>query len=278
MLLMLALVACDKSAIYTDTAGLIGPTDDGGGTGGPGGPGGGGPGGGGPGGGTDGGGTDGGGTDGGGTDGGGPGGGTDGGGTDGGGAGGGDPVEGSIAGKTWSVDIADATYVEPPGLGSLVDLAGTTILLFHATSANETSFKMVVTVADDTGAQNPCERVVDLPTADFSDNPDFVIEGSELGLVVNDVSVSIADTLVSGTFEDGGDRWVDGVIRGTMDTREWQEALAADVSQDLCELVELMGSACGPCSDGANACFTLDLADVVGQPYVGSFDPDPRCE
>jgi len=271
MFLLAALACLNKDTVGADTALTAEQTDAG--SPGDGGPGGGGPGGG-PGGGTDDTGTTGG-------TGGGPGGGTDDTGTtggDGGGpGGGGTEVSGDLAGRTYAVDIAATTFVEPSGLGSLLSLAGPTVLLFHIASEGADSFKMVVTVADGDGQQNPCERVIDLPTAEF-DNPEFTIRDSDLELVVNDEPLTVANTLISGVFGDEGTRWDDGVIRGTMDTRELAPILSDDVSQDLCELLEFLGSSCGPCDDGSDTCFTLDLADVSGEPHAGTFEPDPECD
>jgi len=189
---------------------------------------------------------------------------------------GGEAIDESLLGRTYMVDVAESTFVEPSGLGSLLELAGNTVLLFHISSEGVDSFKMVASVMGDDGQQDPCERIIELSTADW-DNPAFSIERSDLELVVNDFPLTVANTLLTGTFRPDASGWDDGVIRGTMDTRELEPILAGDTTQDLCELVELLGSVCGTCDDGSETCFTLDLADVTGESFSGSFDPDAEC-
>lgn len=181
-------------------------------------------------------------------------------------------VRGSLEGNTWALDLATVTFVEPPGLASVLSLMESTVLLFHATDESTDELDMVVTLAAADGQQDPCQRVQALPDADWL-NPVFAIDEGVLELSISGAPVAFRDTVLSATVEPDGRGWHDGVLLGTLDARDLEAAFPEGT--DVCNLVEAMGSACGRCDDGAAQCFELHLDDIAATEAPGRFDTSP---
>jgi len=185
-----------------------------------------------------------------------------------------EPVSASVEGQTWAMDLADATFVEPSGLGGMLSLLDSTVLLVHVIKERSTRLNMVMTLAGADGQQDPCERIVDLPGAEWSTNPEFVIDESEMEIMVGGAPLILEGALFSGIVSEDGDTWSDGVIVGLADTRDLPASLSEDLGMDVCEMVELVGGRCESCpGDGVNACFQLEIEDITAAPFSGSFDP-----
>lgn len=185
-----------------------------------------------------------------------------------------EPVSASVEGQTWAMDLADATFVEPSGLGGMLSLLDSTVLLVHVVKERSTRLNMVMTLAGSDGQQDPCERIVDLPGAEWSTNPEFVIDENEMEIMVGGAPLILEGALFSGIVSGDGSGWSDGVIAGLADTRDLPASLSEDLGMDVCDMVELVGGRCESCpGDGVNACFELEIEHITAEPFSGGFDP-----
>ena len=188
------------------------------------------------------------------------------------------PEVGALEGRTWSVDLAHAEFVEPAGLGGLLSDDDDMELLFHTTEERDDGFDMLVTLADGDGGQDPCERVVELPAAVWTGGAEFAVGGSALEIPINSEAITLSDLELAGVLSEDATAWEDGELHGLVDTRELAGALG-DLDYDgICELIELAKGSCGPCEDGVEACFELHLADLYGEERSLDFEADPVCE
>lgn len=182
-----------------------------------------------------------------------------------------DEVVDPLDGHTWSVDLHEVTYVEPEGLGDLMALIEADKLLFHVVDETNYVLEMVVSLANATGRQDPCERVVSLPPATWND-PEFTIADARYDLTIGGTPVTISHSWLSGTVSPDGEEWTDAALTGMIDARQLGDALG-DV--DVCEVLAGMGSECVACDDGEVACFDMQVQAIHSQTIGGEFDPTP---
>lgn len=181
------------------------------------------------------------------------------------------PVDVPLLAHTWSVDLAAVTWAEPPGISSIVAMSSSSHILFNVVAETSDSLTFAVALAAADGGQNPCERVIDLPPAQW-DNPRWTIADSDLPLSVGGGSVEIKDTRFTAVVSENAQTWTDGSLEGTLDARELEPSLGADI--DVCQLISSMGGACVPCSDGAASCFDVVVEDLAATTVNSSFNPD----
>lgn len=179
-----------------------------------------------------------------------------------------DAVTVELSGRTWEVDLADVTVTEPPGVDGLVAAMGSGSILFHASGQADTSLSLVAAYGDGAGNQDLCSPVESLPTADFSENPVFVVDDAVVGMRVSQQDVDLRDTLLTATISSDGARWTDGTLAATLDARQVDAAL----DLDLCDLLDGLGGACVPCDDGSATCVDLVIDDISGATVDTPFD------
>ncbi len=191
---------------------------------------------------------------------------------------------GDLVGNAYSLDIASARFVEPPGVGPALATFIDFELLLGVESVDDTAGEIVIVgaVADDEtpGVQAACEQTIAFPAADISENPYFQLGPQTLTISVQGEDITIEDLFVAGSFAPDGS-YIDGaVLQGTVDTRPFATLVDPEGGENaVCELVEglgLPGVACIDCPDGTGA-FCLDIeADSIGAEAVPTpIDPIP---
>lgn len=182
-----------------------------------------------------------------------------------------DQVSVGLSGRTYSSFLADMTVLEPAGLQALIPQVADEELLFHVVAEGSGLLDIVMALAAADGTQDPCEPVYDLPRADWSSNPEFVIEDGQTEINIGGKPVDLAGLDLQAHVTTDGSLWDDAVLTAVIDTRDLLGgSLSADT--DVCELVENMGGECLACSDGEPACATLSLQLQAEQVEV-DFDP-----
>ncbi len=185
----------------------------------------------------------------------------------------GDPVDAPLAGTTWRAPFGSMQISDPPEGGTLLDLLlDEDALLFNVDWASATSFGMVVALGVD-GGQDPCESVQALPAADFSENPLFRIDETEIVISSGETPVTMLDAEMLGVLSGDGGAWTWGALRATIDTRDFQVQLD-ESGLDACELLEGFGTSCVACEDGEELCMRLVVDELVAEPFSGDFDPN----
>jgi hypothetical protein len=180
-----------------------------------------------------------------------------------------------LTGRVYGITLANLDVVEPPGVGALLAQEVDRDLLVYVAEETAASLTFAVALAAANGAQDPCETVRTFPVADWSDNPYFVAGPGVLEASFGGSPASFRDLELTGTFDADGGAWREGTLSAELDTRELAPALGG--LGDLCELLADLGGTCEPCGDGADACFTLRVEDVVATQRSTSFDIDPSC-
>ena len=182
-----------------------------------------------------------------------------------------DQVDVGLSGRTYSAFLADMTVLEPSGLQALIPQVADEELLFHVVAEGSGLLDIVMALAAEDGTQNPCEPVYDLPRADWSSNPEFVIQDGQTEINIGGKPVELEGLDLEAHVLADGSQWDQAVLTAVIDTRDLLGgSLSADT--DVCELVENMGGECLECSDGVAACATLALQLQAVEVAV-DFDP-----
>ena len=174
----------------------------------------------------------------------------------------------TLEGNTWSLDLVNATWIEPSGVGPLLTTFGTALGVSVLPGSNlgsgdiDLRFAGLTTVLD----QDPCIESSDLG-GDW-DNPWAAAAGT-----VPLMSMTLEQGSLQLRFEEG--TVTDGVIQGFADVRGL-ESIVGDDPSSMCELLASFGVSCEGCqSDGQPYCFFVHVEDITGSP-LGAFVLDSR--
>jgi hypothetical protein len=172
----------------------------------------------------------------------------------------------AIEGRTYLVNLREARFAEPAGVGPLIALKVRQSILLTVTSVDATSLTMMGALTSANGStQDFCLPTIDFPKpADFSESPYWVVEADQATLSVADNDVAIEDLVISGTFAADGATFGGGVLAGTIDTSLLGGILGQKDPAYLCELAEDFGDDCVACPDGSPYCLGLRLDQLVG--------------
>ena len=179
----------------------------------------------------------------------------------------------SLVGNAYKLDLANARFVKPEGIGALLSQYLTVDVLVGIESTDNSEIKMIGAIAEE-GSEPPvqaeCDPTIDFPVADFSQNPYFSVSGDKFEINVEDLSVAIEDFSLSGDFAPDGS-YIDGVqLIGSIDTRPLVPLLGDEGSPDdaICALAATLNISCEPCSDGTgDFCLSLE-ADSIAAPGI----------
>jgi CubicO group peptidase (beta-lactamase class C family) len=171
------------------------------------------------------------------------------------------PPPAKVQRGTWVLDTSAAYLVAPEGLplapSTLGKLALTTNL-----QRQEVSFAR----ADSRGgAPRPSRLLGAVGAARLTPNGRLEASGGSLQLAVGRRTVRLRDVGVSFQVATDASRLADGVVAGTVDAREIAAFPGSPPVAGVCAAVRAAGESCGPCADGARACFPAALGGVTGQ-------------
>jgi hypothetical protein len=201
----------------------------------------------------------------------------------------------SLVGKTYNLDLANATFVEPPGVGSILgsQLEGISVI-FSAMpqsdfSVDPAALHIVGALGEDDNNggifQNLCDESLPFTfgddatydTADDApatfDNPYMELNADALTLTVQGVSATIQNLLISGTFAPDLSSMAGGRFAGKIDTRPLAPVLDPNGDENaICELVmETVGVGCEECGGDNPGVFCLSVVaeDIVAAEIPG---------
>jgi hypothetical protein len=181
-----------------------------------------------------------------------------------------------IADRTYVLDLAGGNFVQPAGVGPLLQTQLAVDILIGVTGVSDTEVYMMGAIGVE-GANPPeqdtCEETIDFPTAaDFSANPFFSVGPDTTTLSVQGMDITIDDLLISGAFAPDGSYIAGATLAGAVDTRPLVGLIDPEGSDDtICDLVATFGVACEPCSDGSgDYCLTLLVNDISAEELIGT--------
>lgn len=193
------------------------------------------------------------------------------------------PDEAVLEGKTYAIDLTQANFEDPPGIGGILGDQLTTPILLGVVAVTGVSLETIgaIGVAEaDPAEQEFCAETLDFPDADYSGAPGFQIGPADLALNVAGYDITIDDLLVSGIFADDGSEFHDGVFEGYIDTRPLVPLYDPTADEDaICVLVGYLGASCVACSsDGGEFCLHMlaneitayEVEDLTLAPVAGA--------
>jgi hypothetical protein len=180
------------------------------------------------------------------------------------------PVGVSIDGRTYEVELADVTVVQPAGLQPFIQDTAEG-LLFHVSGETSSALTWTVGLSKANGSQNTCEPVFELPRADWSANPEFAIRNGSMEIPVNGAPVGLDQLSLETVVAADGRSW-DGELSAMLDLRDLESTVAEGT--DLCALVAAVGAVCEPCGDGADQCVYVQMEVEAEQVSVGFDDTE----
>jgi hypothetical protein len=187
------------------------------------------------------------------------------------------PAEGALIGANFHLNLGDADFTSPEGIGGVLGgvLSANPLMFSFMDTSNLALGDVHLLGAVGIENSDPVEQDLCTPTLHFTygedgaldggddnlatwDNPNLVMEGSDLQLVVNGNDVEVRDMSLSAVFHPDGDRFASGTFTGSIDARD-----IGDLTETICELAE-----CIPCdSDGEPFCLDLAAENVSGPAF-----------
>ncbi|MFK7927521.1 MAG: Ig-like domain-containing protein [Myxococcota bacterium] len=174
----------------------------------------------------------------------------------------------AVVGSSYALDLKNARYLKPDGLGDLVGqfLTFDILLSVKDHTAGDLDVFGALGVDGQPGKQAPCTETIDFPTADASANPYFELGPQLFEVTVADTEVTIEDLYLSGSFAPDGS-YIDGaILSGIIDTRPFASLVEDDPDAPddaVCKLAESVEIDCVACPDGSGD-FCLELvADSI---------------
>lgn len=196
----------------------------------------------------------------------------------------------SLVGSTYNIDLAQANFVEPPGVGPILQSQiGDIAILFSILP--ESSFEeadqpglqilgalgAVVDPVNNVIEQEDCTETLaftagpdgEIGTADDTPaewaNPNLELGPTNLDISVQGIQATIQDLVIAGTFHPEGDDLQGATFAGKVDTRPLAPELDPEGGEDaVCNLVEeTIGISCENCTaTGEPFCLSV-LADSI---------------
>ncbi len=173
--------------------------------------------------------------------------------------------------RAFLIDLANAEFIQPPGIGSIiVSQLGTTQYFIAATDGSdpdEGSMEVIVAIGEgyEQDLEQPTSTVDDGVYSDDAvrfDDADFSLDSA--GATVDFVDTSFGVTFDS-SHENGYDGWADGLI----DTRGMDPLLSDPVEEGVtCSfMLETLGLTCIECggSNPGEFCLVFELANVSSE-------------
>ena len=187
------------------------------------------------------------------------------------------PIEGgpeALQGKTYSLDLGAADWLEPGGVAPLLTLFFDVPALIGVPLANPTQLQLGFAIGDEaddgTITQDPGDAPIPFPVVDFSAQPYFEAQAPVVNLEVSAVVIPVYDFAFSGTFSPDGTRIGGGTVQGIGDTRFAGPLLGSNDPDAVCTTAQGLGVQCGPCpNDGQSFCLPVSVQAIEGVEVPG---------
>lgn len=178
----------------------------------------------------------------------------------------------TIVGRTYELDLVNATWVEPGGFGSFLASNFDVPVLVGVAYADAHTLKQnggPGLVVDGEVRQDLDQPTWDFPVSSFDDAPWFQTTAEHINLDIGGFPLPVYNFRLEGTFLPDGSGLGDGVLVGLGDTRFAGAALGSDDPTTVCTYAAAIGAACVPCPDGLPLCLSVELRDLVGTEVEG---------
>ncbi len=197
----------------------------------------------------------------------------------------GDPVTNpaGLVGRTWDIDLASGTWVQPAGIGVLLgslirSYVGDETILLEVSALDAMAGTLDVFLGralylPNGGAlyQDTCEETYDLTAAgggSFQDPYFEIVSTTGATVPIIGYPFTLETMVLSGAFDTTGQDLVGLRIAGELDARTLAPTFGPVLGlgtnpSTLCTLVTSFNAPCRPCSsDGATFCLQVDLQDL----------------
>lgn len=186
----------------------------------------------------------------------------------------------SLADRTFAIDLAKATWVEPENGGDLMAMLFGGVILLGVQSVDGRVIDFITGVGEGEASiqQDPCYETVDFEPVDFR-NPYFGVGPADMPLEVQGQDVILHELQLFGAFDAEGFTILDASLTAQGDLRD----ISGSDWESTCQLVGQYGLSCVECaSDGLSACVNLRVegieADLVGGLVVRPVtEPGAEC-
>ncbi|MCO4769798.1 MAG: hypothetical protein KDA24_07175 [Deltaproteobacteria bacterium] len=192
------------------------------------------------------------------------------------------PNEDDILGVTFALNLENATWVEPAGVGPLLvgqleNDIGFSPLPSSNLGGNDIELRLGALELG--GGQDPCIET-STSNGDWA-NPTADVSGGVIllgGFPLDPASLVIVFGSTSSI--------IDGSLSGTTDMRNLYADVGLGSPDELCDLLVSVGSTCAPCSDGQSYCLDFEIEDLTGSIALelplqarteADVDSDPNC-
>jgi hypothetical protein len=184
-------------------------------------------------------------------------------------------TEGDLPGTTFVLDVASGRFVQPPGVGALLQQQLNVDILIGVIAAGGGNIEMVGALGVEDAnppTQDVCVPTIDFPVADFSENPYFEVGPQTTTLQIQGIAITIDDLFVSGAFAADGSQISGAVLAGNIDTRPLVP-LVDDTpgapETAVCDLVGALGVNCEACTGGGDFCLSLLVDSIAAVEVAG---------
>jgi hypothetical protein len=153
----------------------------------------------------------------------------------------------------YHIDLSGGRFVEPAGLGPLIQQQLSSDVLIQVSSADSTDGSLLIGYTTSTGqlTQDLCIATSPLQLSDTTDNPYFSVEA--LPLPIEDLfyeGSTFMEFELSGAFDEECADIVEMNVSGIFDFRE---------EPDTCDILATLGLDCVACPTGQIACVDLNV-------------------
>jgi len=192
-----------------------------------------------------------------------------------------------LQGRTYALDLSEVRFLAGEGLEEVAATLVSPTMLVGVYAVDEEGIHLRVAMPsdDDPEVQDYCVRTVDLPVADFFDEPFFSLSATDVSFGASSATVDLRRLDFTGTVSPDALWMGGGTFAAVLDTRDIAQIIVGSSPETLCAIADGLGVPCDLCpQDGQPWCVTLDVLDVTADwlPDV-QIDPileasaDPRC-
>lgn len=167
----------------------------------------------------------------------------------------------AVGRSVFALDASGAWQVEPQGASVPLALSHTPLL--HVQPTGRGLSVQLSGGAVRAGEVVPVTKPQALGVADFSTDPWFTTEPSDITLATEIGKIEVSDLVVKGAFGDRGAALTDVGLNGVIDTRQAEKLLGWSY-QSVCANAARAGGRCKPCDDGVAACLTIRYEGIGG--------------